>query len=112
MLLDLPSREIHRIEGFLPTDDLLSQLELGLANRAFGLSNWVDAANAFQQVAQNYPKTDAAPEALYWTGVSRFKANGNPSVLGLALYDLKQRYPQSSWTKRASVWEALGWLNP
>src|SRR2546422_1242366 len=40
--LDAEGVERHRVEGFLPADDLLAQLTLGLAHMAFQQQRWAD----------------------------------------------------------------------
>ena len=47
---------------------------------------------------------DAAPEAQYWAGVSRYKASGDPSHLGATGKRFTERYADSTWAKKASVW--------
>ena len=51
-----------------------------------------------------YPSTDAGPEALYWAGVARYKATSDPSALVQTAASFKQRYQETSWAKKASVW--------
>ena len=48
--------------------------------------------------------TDAAPEALYWAGVARYKATGDAAALSDTAGQFRQRYQESSWAKKASVW--------
>ena len=55
-------------------------------------------------VANRHPQTDAAPEAVYWAAVSDYKATGNPEFLKKDGVDLRQRWPQSEWAKKGSVW--------
>jgi tetratricopeptide (TPR) repeat protein len=102
--LDPEGTERHRVEGFLPADDLLAQLTLGLGQIAFKSENWKDAERRFREVVERYPRTDAAPEALYWAGVSRYKASNDPTALRDTERALSERYPDSSWTKKSSVW--------
>jgi len=102
--LDPDGVERHRIEGFLPADDLLAQLTLGLGHLAFQAERWGDAQRFFQEVAEKYPDNEAAPEALYWAGVSRFKAAHENTALVETAAALGQRYAGSSWAKKASVW--------
>jgi TolA-binding protein len=104
LIVDPPSTERHRIEGFLPKDDFASQLELGFAKAAFARAAYDDAARAFEEVIERYPNTDAAPEAQYWAGVSRYKASGNPQALGDTHKRFRERYTDSTWAKKASVW--------
>jgi len=53
---------------------------------------------------QQFPHTDAAPEALYWAGVARYKATGNAASLNDTARAFTQRYQDSTWAKKASVW--------
>jgi len=96
--------ERHRTVGFLPADDLLAQLQLGLAKAAFSRGQFKEAQEAFEAVAKRYPKADASPEAVYWAGVSAYKATGSPDPLQQTGKRLREKYPQSEWTKKASVW--------
>ena len=104
LIIDAPSTERHRIEGFLPKQDFASQLELGLAKSAFGRGKFEEAERAFESVLQKYPETDAAPEAQYWAGVSRYKATGDAKALGETFKRFRERYADSTWAKKASVW--------
>jgi TolA-binding protein len=104
LIVDGTPKERHRVEGFLPKNDFASQLELGLAKAAFGRGAFGEAERAFEDVLQKYPDTDAAPEAQYWAGVSRYKASGDPQALKDITKRFKERYADSTWAKKASVW--------
>ena len=104
LIVDPDGAERHRIEGFLPADDFASQLALGLAKSAFARADFAAAAKTFDEVLQTYPDTEAAPEAQYWSGVSRYKGSGDASALAETASRFKQRYADSSWAKKASVW--------
>lgn len=104
LVLDTKGEERHRIEGFLPTEDFLPQLILGLGHAAFAESNFADAETRFNQVVEQYPDSDAAAEALYWKGVSRYKATGDASALEATATAFSQRYRDTPWAKKASVW--------
>lgn len=106
LIVDPPDTERHRIEGFLPKDDFRSQLELGLAKAALGRGDFADAERRFEDVLTRFPDTDAAPEAQYWAGVSRYKGTGDPGALGATAVRFKERYADSTWAKKASVWGA------
>ena len=73
LILDSEGEERHRIEGFLPVDDFLAQIALGLAKAAFQRKDYADAERRFREIVDRFPSTDAAPEALYWAGVSSTK---------------------------------------
>jgi len=104
LLLDPDGLEHYRIEGFLPADDLLAQLMLGRARLAFDQRQWADAERRFKEVVERFPQTDAAAEALYWAGVTPYKATGDPSSLQQTAQAFKQRYQDTPWAKKASVW--------
>jgi Tetratricopeptide repeat/Thioredoxin-like domain len=105
LVVDADGEERHRIEGFLPAEDFLSQVELGLAHAAFNRGDYPAAEHLFRDVARKYPDTDAAPEALYWAGVAKFRATNDPAALKETNADVSGRYPASSWAKKASVWQ-------
>jgi TolA-binding protein len=96
--------ERWRIEGYLPKNEFRSQLEIGLARISFMDKQWVDAEQGYAQVIERYPETAAAPEAVYWRGVSRYKRTNDHTVLGGVAKELGERYPQSVWAQKASVW--------
>jgi Tetratricopeptide repeat len=104
LVLDSSGEERHRTEGFLPVDDFLSQLALGLAKSAFARGDFADAERRFREIVERHPSTDAAPEALYWAGVSRYKATNDPAALKATTAAFRERYQETSWAKKASVW--------
>ena len=104
MILDSAGVERRRIEGYLPKDELRPQLELGLARVAFMNKKWSDAEQRYTQVLERYPNSKAAPEALYWKGVSRYKITNDHNVLGELPEELKKKYPDSIWTLKTAAW--------
>jgi TolA-binding protein len=104
LLVDSSGTERHRIEGFLPADDFLSQLALGLAKAAFARNDYASSERLYRDVLERYPNTDAAPEAQYWTGVSKYRATNDPAALKATGDAFRQRYQDSTWAKKASVW--------
>ena len=104
LIVDPSGAERHRIEGFLPAEDLLAQLTLGLGKSAFARQQFGEAERWFRGVLERFPRSDAAPEALYWAGVARYKATNEPSALEQTAQAFAQRYPDSAWAKKASVW--------
>ena len=96
--------EAHRIDGFLPVDDLLAQLELGLGKSLFKQEKFADAEKRFRAVVQNFPSTEAAPEAAYWAGVSAYKGTNDAGKLKETHLVLSKKYPSSEWARKAMVW--------
>ena len=105
-VLDPDGTKRHQFEGFLPADDFLAQLKLGLAHSAFARQEWKEAESRYDDIVKLLPGTDAAPEALYWLGVSRYKDTGDGSFLQQTAEAFKDRYTDSTWAKRSSVWAA------
>ena len=103
--LDPDGTEQHRIEGFLEADDLLAQLTLGLGRSAFKAKRWQDAERHFREVLDRYAGSDSAAEALYWAGVSRYRASGEASALAATAAAFDTRYTDSVWAKKASIWK-------
>lgn len=104
LLLDPAGEERHRIEGFLPADELIPQLLLGLGHAAFTNGRFADAERHFREVLDAHATSDAAAEALYWAGVSRDKATNDPAALVETAPQFGQRYRDTPWAKKASVW--------
>ena len=102
--LDPNGEEFYRIEGFLPNDDFLAQLMLGRAHMDFKKGKWADAEKRFREIVEKLPKSEAAPEAMYWAGVSRYKATNDATALKDTAKSFGQRYNDSSWAKKASIW--------
>lgn len=106
LVVDPGGDERHRIEGFLPVDELLGQLELGLARVELSAGSFADAEGRFQDVVRAHPETEAAPEALYWAGVARYKATDDGKALAETARAFRDRYQDTPWAKKASVWGA------
>lgn len=104
LVLDPEGDERYRIEGFLPTADFLAQLHLGLAQTAFKTGKYAEAEKRFRKIVDEFPENDAAAEALYWAGVSRYKGANDASALGATAAAFKQKYVDSPWAKKASIW--------
>lgn len=104
LIVDAKGEERHRIEGFLPADDFLAQLTLGIAHAARARGDFANGERWYRDVVERYPETESAPEALYWAGVSKYKATGDPAPLGETASQFANRYQTSSWAKKASVW--------
>jgi hypothetical protein len=105
LLIDTDGTEQHRIEGFLPAPDFLSQLSLGVAKAAFARKDYAIAAPLFRQVVDEFPSSESAPEALYWAGVSQYRATNDPTALRDTSQAFRERYRDTSWAKKASVWQ-------
>jgi len=105
LILNPDGEERHRLEGYLPTDEFRAQLELGLARVAFMSKDWADAERRYSEVLDRYPKSNAASEALYWKGVSHYKATNDHTILGQLPQMFRDQYPDSIWALKTAAWE-------
>jgi len=80
-------------------------LKLGLGHAAFKREDWSEAERRFQAVVAEYPDTEAAPQALYWAGVARYKGTNDGAALAETANAFAERYKDTSWAKKASVWK-------
>ena len=76
---------------------------MGHIHGAFKRSQWADAEKRCRELVARYPDTEAAPEALCWAGVSRYKGTQDGGALGETAKAFQQRYQGSAWAKKASV---------
>lgn len=104
LVVDGDGVEHHRFEGFLPAPEFRAQLELGLGRLAFGRKRWSEAAQRFRSVVDRFPDTIAAPEAMYWAGVAKYKETADAGALQETAEAFESRYTDTPWATKASVW--------
>ena len=104
LVLDSDGSERFRVEGYLPRDEFRAHLEMGLARVAFMNKRWADAEQRYAQVVERYPDSKVAPEAVYWRGVSHYKASNDHTVLGEVAEQFEQKYRDSVWALKALPW--------
>jgi hypothetical protein len=104
LFLDSGGVERSRLEGYVRRNEFAAQLDLALGRIAFMHKNWVEAENRYNQVVREYADTVSAAEAVYWAGVSHYKKTNDHTVLGRVGQELAEKYPDSIWAQKASVW--------
>ena len=104
LILDETATERHRIEGFLPVDEFLPQLMLGVAKAAFARKDYATAERLYREIPERFPNAEPAAEAQYWAGVSTYRATNDPSALKATADAFSTRYQNSTWATKASVW--------
>ena len=105
--LDYYGKEHHRTVGFLPPDELIPSLLLGMGKTDFDTEQYNDAILHLDEILFSYPKSAAAPEAVYLRGVCRFKSSHEANPLKEAYEKLAAEYPGSEWVKRAQPYSLL-----
>lgn len=107
VVLDFYGKEHHRTVGFFPPEEFVPNLLLGVGKIDFDIDQFNDAILNLDQLVAKFPKSDAAPEAIYLRGVARYKSSHNAAPLKEAYEKLKAQYPTSEWTKRAEPYGLL-----
>ena len=79
-------------------------MALGLSKSAFQRKDYAEAERRYREVVDKFPSTDAAAEALYWAGVSKYKGSNDASALKATSAAFRERYQDTAWAKKASVW--------
>ena len=104
VILDSKGVERYRIEGYLPRDEFRAQLEMALARVTFMSKDFATAEQKYAAVLDKYPNSKAAPEALYWKGVSHYKATNDHTILSELPGQFEQKYPDSIWAIKTDAW--------
>jgi TolA-binding protein len=107
VLADEKGNELDRWVGYLPVKDFMAQLTLSKGLAAFHLGRYHEAECEFEMLIDEYPDSELVPESEYFLGVAGFKENGETEKLARVCHTLIDKYPDSQWTKRCSVWSHM-----
>jgi len=105
--LDEEGKEHHRTVGFLSPEEFIPLLMLGLTKCHFDRGKFNEAIEMSEKILKDYPKSDAAPEAVYVRGVALYKSTHSADPLKEAYKRLMAEYPSSEWAKRAQPYRLL-----
>ena len=107
IVLDYYGKEHHRTVGFFPPEEFIPSLLLGMGKIDFDTNQFNEAISHFDTILTDFPKSSAAPEAIFLRGVSGYKSSHNAAPLKEAYEKLKAEYPASEWVKRAQPYSLL-----
>jgi hypothetical protein len=93
--------EARRVIGYLPPDDFIAQLLVGLGLVRLHHADPAAALDAFTRAAQAAPPAAVAPEALYWAGVAAYRVGGGLAALAPWWERIAREHPGSDWAARA-----------
>ncbi len=89
----------HRIApASLPVDEFLAVTLTGVGRAYLDEGRFDDAIRRFDRVVEGHPRALAAPEAMYWRGVARYR-KGEKDALSKSWKDIASKYPSSYWAK-------------
>jgi outer membrane protein assembly factor BamD (BamD/ComL family) len=73
----------------------------------FNADQHPEAQGMFEEALREYSNSDAAAEAVFFQGVSRYKLSHDPKPLRAAYETLTAKFPGSEWTKRAAPYRLI-----
>lgn len=103
IIVDEHSNERHRVEGFLPADDLVAQLKLGIAHSLRESGKYKEAERWYRDLSSS-GDDEVSAESLYWAGVAKYKDTDDGAALQETAQAFQSRFTDSSWAKKASIW--------
>ena len=107
IVLDEDGKEHSRTVGFLPPEEFVPSLQLGIIKVYFDSNRFSEALTNAEKCIADYPKSRATPEAIYLQGVAGYKSTHDPKHLKAAYQKLQAEYPASEWTERAQPYSLL-----
>ena len=105
--LDSAGAEQHRTVGYLPPQELIPSLMLGMAKSFLNHKQFDKTLSVLDEITSDYSGSDATPEAIYYRGVSRYKISHDLKDMRDAYEILKEKFKDSEWTKRATVYQDM-----
>lgn len=102
--MDPSGEERWRLEGYLPKNEFRAYLEMGLARVSFMKKDWTAAETRYTAVAENYPDSKFAPEAIYYRGVSRYSTSHDSGELANTAKELQEKFSGNEWQLRSIPW--------
>jgi len=105
--LDYHGKEHQRTLGYLPPDEMVASLLLGIGKTGLDCDQYNEAVVQFNTLLNGCPHSAAAPEAVYLRGVARHKSSHAASALKETYRQLLAEYPASEWTRRAEPFSLL-----
>jgi TolA-binding protein len=107
VMLDTKGKEHNRTVGFVPAEEMIPVLLMGMAKTCFDLDDLDQAMVYLDQIIRTYPKGHSAPGAIYLRGVSGYLATHDAKNLKQIYEKLRDAYPQSVWAQRSLPYRLL-----
>jgi hypothetical protein len=107
IVLDTEGREHYRAVGFFTPEDMIATFLTAKGRWALDTDQLADARALFEEVISGYPDKDPAAEAIFFLGVAKYKLSHDPKPLRETYDELKAKFPQNRWTKRADPYRLI-----
>jgi Tetratricopeptide repeat len=97
--------ELYRWDGFLPPPEFIARLQCAFGMAFLRLKRFDDAERCYTDVLRRFSTTYAAPEALYYLGVTRYRRDPDGDEMLNQWANLRSRYPMSEYRVKQSFKE-------
>ena len=97
-ILEADGYELYRWNGYLPPFEFAPQLLVAVAHAHLRLKQFEPAIAILDDVLKRFPTSLVAPEALYFSGVARYRKTHESSELLRGWHELEKSFPASEWT--------------
>jgi len=104
-VLDEGGTELYRWDGFLPPPEFMARSLCGFAQAHLRRREFEAAEAIYVDVLTRFSTAYAAPEALYYLGVTRYRRDPNSDELLAQWANLRSRYPMSEYRVKQSFKE-------
>jgi len=104
-ILDHNGYELYRADGFLPPYEFAPRVLCAYGLAYLRLKRFDDAEKIYVDVLRRFSTSYAAPEALYYLGVTRYRRNPDGDDLLTQWANLRARYPMSEYRLKQSFKE-------
>ena len=101
LVLDADGKEHYRTVGYIPPEEFIPLFMVGKARWALDTGQLAEARAILEEMLGRCPHPRAAAEAIYFLGVARYKMTHDPKPLRTAYEELKAKFPESEWFRRA-----------
>ena len=94
LVLDPDGIERYRFEGYLPQEEFLAHLQMGLAKSAFAREKWNESEQRYRQIVADYPKTEPASKLFTGPEYQNTRIPEMPAPLPKRLANFKRNTPR------------------
>ena len=97
--------ELYRWDGFLPPPEFMARALCAFGYAYLRLKRFKEAEACYVDVLRRFSTAYAAPEAQYYLGVTRYRADPDSNELLTQWHHLTSRYPYSEYRVKQSFKE-------
>lgn len=92
----------HQNVGYFAPDELMPECAFGRGKVAALKGDWADAKTCFTEVTDKWPRSFAAPAAMYWGGAASMMASKDKESMLASWNRLLDEHPDSAWAMKVA----------